>query len=160
MKQWFLSRSTRERLLLTLAAAGLSLLMLYLLIWEPLSTAITRQQAHAVKQRDTLAWMQQAATEVRTLRARATTDADSSVSLLTLVDRTARQAGIRERVRQLKPTQDDVLQLWMEQVSFDTLIEWLGALEARHAVSVRSATIEQREHNGLVDVRINLGRDR
>lgn len=148
----------RERILFSAGAACLLLIILYLLIWEPISMGISQEESRVAQQRETLQWMQRASVDVVALRGSGNAKLRSNEALLTLVDRTARQAGLRNYIKRLKPQGNDLVQLWMEQTPFDILMQWLGTLETDYRITVQSATLDKLDQPGMVDARINLNR--
>ncbi|HHO69319.1 MAG TPA: type II secretion system protein M, partial [Gammaproteobacteria bacterium] len=68
MKDWFLGLEPRERRLVTAGGVVLALLLVYLVVWEPLAARYRQLQDSVAQQRETLAWMQQAAAQVKALQ--------------------------------------------------------------------------------------------
>jgi len=161
MKQWWLSRTPKDRQAVTVTAIVVLLLLIYLLVWLPFSQRIAQTRQLVSGQKNTLKWMQQHAAEVQRLRAAQSSSSRTTnhQALLTLVDRTAKQNHLRERIQRLKPQGSDSVQLWMEQAPFDTLIKWLGDLSVQYSISVESVNIERLETPGLVNARLNLHRE-
>jgi general secretion pathway protein M len=62
-------------------------------------------------------------------------------SLVVLVDRTAREAGLGAALRDQSPDGNNGLRLQIEGAPFDTLVTWLANLQQQHGVSIESATI-------------------
>ncbi len=160
MKDWWMSLEERERLLVAGAGVVLGIALFYLLAWEPLfkTRAELQQAVHA--QRNTLQWMQEAAREVRTLQAGGGAGAlqGRNRSLLSVLDQTATQAGIRDQIERMEPEGRNGVKLWLDQVPFDTLMRWLDRLERHYGVHVRRATFTATDVSGFVDARLTLER--
>lgn len=160
MKTWWLTKTPREQLALTLAAAALLLFLLYLMAWQPFSQAVEQKRLLVKSQQATLSWMQNNLTEIQRLRGSvgASRKAASNEALLTLVDRTAKQRQLRQRIQRIKPQGDQTVQLWVEQVAFDTLLIWLGELTQKYGIQIDSLNIDRQELPGLVNARLVLQR--
>ena len=160
MKQWWMSRSPQDRVAIMIMAAALSVMFLYLFVWLPFQQQIETRRQLVESQTKTLAWMKQSAQEVKRLKGAAagSSRSVSKEALLTLVDRTAKQQKLRQFIQRLKPEGSDSVQLWIEQVPFDGLINWLGQLLEQYDIAVESINIERQEQAGLINARLNLER--
>lgn len=160
MKAWWLTKTPREQLMLTAAAAVSLLFLLYLLAWQPFMDSVAQQQLQVKSQQITLDWMKQQLPEIQRLRAQANTRGvkRTNEALLTLVDRTAKQSQLRQQIQRIKPQGDDKVQLWVEQAAFDTLLKWLGGLSTGYGIQLESLSIDRQELPGIVNARLVLQR--
>jgi len=71
MKDWFAGLEPRERLLVSGGGVVLLVLLLYLMIWEPIAGNYRALNDGVAEQKKTLAWMKQAAAELKLLQRRA-----------------------------------------------------------------------------------------
>lgn len=160
MKDWWANLAERERLFLAGAGAVLALALFYLLAWEPLFEAREELEQAVAAQRKTLQWMQEAAGEVRMLRQQAGPGAlqGRNRSLLSVLDQTATQAGVRDHIDRMEPEGGNGVKLWLDDAPFDPLVRWLERLERHYGVHVTRATIAATDQTGLVDARLTLER--
>ena len=77
-------------------------------------------------------------------------------SLVVLVDRTAREAGLGSAIRDQSPDGDNGLRLRLEGASFDALVTWLASLQQQYGVSMDSATVDAAPAPGLVNASLTL----
>jgi general secretion pathway protein M len=158
MKAWWETLSVRER---GLVAGGMVLvlaLLVYFYAWEPFRTSDRQLRQSVAKQRADLAWMRQAAQEIKRLSAAgngAKSTADGR-SLLTVVDQTARTAGLGTAMKRIAPQGDDKLSAQLDAVEFDKLIPWLGALEHEHRIAIVNLSVDRTSAGGLVNARVIL----
>lgn len=157
MKAWWETLSARERLLV-IGGLGLTLALLgYALVWEPFRTSHRQLQQRAAEQRADLIWMRQAAREVKRLSGNAgTSPTRDGRSLLTLVDQTARVAGLASALKRVAPQGEDKLSAQLDGVEFDKLISWLGMLEHDHRIAIVNLSIDRANTTGLVNARVIL----
>lgn len=160
MKNWFYSLQPRERLMVVACGAFTVIALLYLLIWAPIAERHAQLAINVKAQQEMLAWMHGASQQVRQARltipdAAAASDARS---LLSIVDSTATQGGVRDPITRMEPEGDSGVRLSMEDADFDAVVRWLGGLKRSHNVEVTRATITPDDTPGRVDTRLSLQR--
>ncbi len=160
MKQWFYSQQPRERLMVTGCAAVVLVALVYLLVWAPFAERHAQLAVNVQAQQEALAWMRQASLQVQEARASNSmpTALNDPRSLLSIIDSSAMQAGVRNQIQRMEPEGDDGVKLSMDDADFDLTIQWLGALKRSHNIDVIRATISPTGASGQVDTRLSLQR--
>ena len=161
LQNWYHGLQQRERRMV-LAAAGLILITLfYLAIWEPILKGVDEQAQQYQTQLDILDWMQNAAVEVRALKATgaARRQSNSSQPVSLLVEQSATAAGLKPYVIKLESTSDKGARVTIEAASFDQMLLWLSTLQTQYGITVSSANLDRDEKPGAVNARMTLGRD-
>lgn len=158
MKQWFSGLTTRERLIVSGGLIVVLILSVYLLLWEPLSKQRSQLQTSVQAQRNTYAWMQKAALEVKQLSGKGGVVKDHTESLLGTINNTARAKLAGAILKRVEEDRQQGVRVWIEQVAFDDLILWLGQLQQQYGISVSSLVSERHTRTGRVDVRLILQR--
>jgi general secretion pathway protein M len=154
-RHWFESLAPRERRLVYVAAAAAAVALLYVGIALPLERLHARQAARVEKKTADLAWMRQAAPRVAAMAGRGSVAGQES--LVVLVDRTGRMAGLGNSVRDQSPNGANGLRLRIEGAPFDAMVTWLVGLQQQYGVSVSEATIAAATAApGLVNASITL----
>ncbi len=144
--RWFHSLAPRDqRVVLIGMPAAAALLLLGILL--PFDRRVARLEERVQTRQADLAWLQSVAPRLGALRATARTG--SRESLVVLVDRVARNTGIARSLTS-QSNGDGGLSVRVEQVAFDTLLNWTGELVQRHGVRVISASIDAGNNAGLV----------
>jgi general secretion pathway protein M len=155
LRNWLAGLAPRERNLVY-AAGGLAIIaLLYLLLVLPITTMAAKRAARVEQKTADLAWMRQVAPQVAAAAA-AGAAAGSGESLVVLVDRTGREAGLGGALRDQSPSGDQGLRLRLEAASFDVLVVWLASLQQQHGVKVEAATIDATATPGLVNASLTL----
>jgi len=154
IRQRFEELAPRERRLVYLAGGFVAAAAIYLIIVMPLQAYSSRAASRVAQKTADLAWMQQVAPQV--MAAAATGGSGSGESLVVLVDRTAREAGLGASVRDQSPDGDNGLRLRLEGAPFDVMIAWLVSLQQQHGVTVDSANIDAATAPGLVNASLTL----
>lgn len=159
MKAWWENLGARERGLIVVGTVLVMMLLSYVLAWEPLRNSDRRLRQSVAERRADLAWMRQAAEEIKRLGgAGAARPVADNRSLLTLVDQTARATGLGAALKRVAPQGDDKLSAQLDGAEFDKLIPWLSGLERDQAIAIISLNVDRTDAPALVNARVVLGR--
>lgn len=158
MKEWFEKLEVRERRLIIGGAVTLLLMSIYFLAWAPFINGLHDLRESTQRKQGELAWMQNAAKEVKQLQATRRVPARfaSGQSLLGVIDRSAKAKKLGDALKRVQPDGTSKARVWLEDADFDVVIGWLEELETRQGVSIEIITFEKQEEAGLVDARINF----
>jgi general secretion pathway protein M len=158
LKDWLFSLQPRERALVLGGAAVVLLFAIYFLALAPFYSAVNSRAERVAKKQGDLAWMRSVGGEVMALSASSpTAAAPSNESLVVLIDRTARQAGLGSALRDQSPNGAHSLRLRLESASFDSLVAWLALLQQQHGVAVETANVDVGSAPGLVNASVTVG---
>lgn len=153
VQQFYGRLGQREQRVVLLGAAA-ALLLLVIAILMPLQTGVTAAAQRVSQKRDDLSWLQSLGPRLSTLRV--TTPAPLRESLVVLVDRTARDAGIGKSLVGSDPSGNGGLNVRFEQAPFDALVTWLSQLGERYGVQAESASFQTGKDPGTVDATLVL----
>ncbi len=158
MKEWFNGLEPRERLTLCVGGGIAAIILLYAILWLPVTRDVASLQDQVENQRSTARWMQSSATEVTALRGvrAATPRGNDGRPLLTLVETTAKRAGLGEALNRVEPQGTNRARVWLELASFDQLLRWLAQIQRDHGVQAESAVVDPQERVGRVNARLVL----
>jgi len=155
LRQWLGGLAPRERNLVYVAAGLLAIALLYFAIVLPLTSAATKRASRVDQKAADLALMRRMAPEVMAAGAMGGV-VTSNQSLVVLVDRTGREAGLGSAIRDQSPSGEHGLRLRLEAAPFDTLVAWLANLQQQYGVKVEAATIDAAAAPGLVNASLTL----
>ena len=159
MKDWLQSLNARERLFVIGGGVLVLLVAIYVLGLAPFYKSIDQRSERVAGKTEDLAWMQSVADELSALSASgATPAAATGESLVVLVDRTAREAGLGGKVTGQTPTGDAGIRVRLEQAPFDVIVAWFAMLEQRYGIAIESASIDRTADAGLVNASVVLTR--
>ncbi len=156
MKEWFENLQARERRYLIGGIAALACILLYFLLWSPLSSNVNKLHESTAIKRDDLSWMQSASKQIIQLRGANPNRRGGSRSLLSVVDQNFASAGLKGALQRMEPDGRNSVKLWFNQGSFDGLISMLGKLDQEEGIVIKSLSITPADGPGLVDARITL----
>jgi type II secretory pathway component PulM len=152
LQTWFKSLAQREQRAVLLGAA-VALLVLLLGVWLPVERRVSRLETQVQTQQADLAWLQTVAPQVSALRTRS--PGIGNESLVALADRVAHETGIA-RALNTQAGGDGTFSVRLDQVAFDSLLNWAGELVLRHRVRIVSASIDGSPNAGMVSATIVL----
>lgn len=159
MTAWWRQLSARDRRVLVLGAAALAVIVYLFGLRLPAQQAVTELEARVERQRELVRWLADARDEVRALRGRrgsGETREASSQSLYALADASARSAGFGDVLQRVEPDGDGGARLRFENIAFDALVEWLGAMRREHGVVASMLTVQRGAEAGRVDAQLVL----
>ena len=154
-REWLNSLAPRERNLVYVAAGVLAVAVLFFAVVMPLQTMSARRATRVEQKGADLEWMRQVAPQVAAAAA-AGGGAKSGESLVVLVDRTGREAGLGGSLRDQSPSGEHGLRLRLEGAPFDALVAWLASLQQQYGVTIEAASIDAAGAPGLVNASLTL----
>lgn len=148
----------REQNMVLGSAAFIFIMLLYLLIWEPVFTALESEITKNQNQKTILSWMQNAEKQVASIRSdnNYMPTANSAQSLSSLVNKTAVSTGIRSAISKTKSAKNQSLKVKFNSVEFDRLTQWLGKLQSSYGIRAKLITINHTDTSGLVSCQVTL----
>ncbi len=156
MKDWFMSREPRERIMLVVGVLAAAVIVFYGLIFRPLVRGSAELHASVAQKSSLLVDVQRAgALAPASARGPARSAADSMV---VLVDKTSRQHGLASAFTHTRPDGQDAINVTFQNASFDALVAWLLALKSEYGVDVESASFNGTDSVGLVSGQVLLKR--
>lgn len=142
----------REQLAVKVLGGFFALLLVLVVIVAPLHRYHSEARADYRQQTETLAWMQANRGLVGTVSS--VKERPAGESLLSVANQGAHAAGLS--FKRSEPTSDRGLNVWLEKVSFNQVVAWLGQMERDYGVVASELSASRRDEPGLVDVRLTL----
>jgi general secretion pathway protein M len=159
LKDWYYGLNVRERASIMAGVALVVLTAVYILALAPFYRSVATLAQNVEQKKADIAWMSSVAGEVQALSASQPMIATpTNESLVVLVDRTAREAGLSSALTGQTPNGETGIRVRLEAAAFDMAMMWLANLELSHAVAIESATFDRTSTPGLVNVNLVLNR--
>jgi general secretion pathway protein M len=150
----FDSLNQREQRMVIVGGVCVVLLVIFGII-VPLDRSVAHAQTRlAAKQLD-LAWMRGVAPELAAAGP-APTQITSERSMIVIVDRAARDAGLGTALTSSEPSGAGGLSVRLEKAPFDSVVAWLARLSEQEGMRVDSATMDNAGAPGVVNAGIVL----
>jgi general secretion pathway protein M len=158
MYSFFKQLNSRERYSLIVGGSVLFLFLAYILLWQPWQNQVQEMQLRVGAQIEELAWMQQAAKEVKQLR---TSSASSTVnrltaSLFSIIDSSMAQTSLAKTNKRIEPNTEQEIKISFEQANFSDLVQWIAGLQQQHRLQVQVLTLEKLAGNDSVKIQLTL----
>jgi general secretion pathway protein M len=157
MKAWWQQLNRREQQLFLSMSVVIIIFLFYSLIWQPLNDNIIDGRKKLARQQALLSWVN---TETQRYQLAKGTNAlnGSKASISTVVNRTASAKGIN--ITRIQP-QGDNLQVWIDNIAFEQLLQWLSQLSQNEGIVVGAIDLSRADLDGEVRVkRLQLGRNK
>lgn len=150
MKEKWQELQPREQQLVLVMSAVIGLFLFVTLVWQPLHNGVENAQKKLTRQQELLVWIQEQTNIYKQNAGNGATNSSSKGSLSSIVNRSASRYQIK--IARIQP-QGDNLQVWIDTVSFDSLMDWLANLSAKEGISVIGIDLTNDEQSGVVKVR-------
>jgi len=147
----------RERRAVSIGGVLVFILLVYLLLWLPLSDAVANNQMNVKTQRALLQYLQNANEKIQTLKAQGIqlNNTDSG-DLLTITEKTLSSQQLSLYLKQVQQPKQNQLTLTFQQVPFDKMMEWLSGLTNTQGVDVMQFSAEKLSDVGTANVMMTL----
>ncbi|HEV7717054.1 MAG TPA: type II secretion system protein M [Steroidobacteraceae bacterium] len=145
----------RERRMVTIGGVVAIVLLLVGVVF-PLDHSVTLAQNRIGQKQADLQWMQGVTSELVSAGPVSAQQPVTQESLLVVVDRAAREAGLGSSLTNSEPSGAGGLRVRLEKAPFDILIGWLARLSDQNGIRVESATVDNAGAPGIVNAGIVL----
>lgn len=149
LRSWWNGLASREQQLVGFASAFLLIGVFYWGIWTPIANAQADAQRNFNAQQQTLSYVKQTANKIAGLK-QAGSKPSIKGSLSAVVNQTASSYGLV--ITRMQP-QGDKIQVWMDDVPFDSLLGYLNDLVQQKGLSLDSIDLAEADAPGFVKVR-------
>ncbi len=145
---WYQALEAREQQLVSIGGVFLIIFIFYGAVWSPLNGSIDSKQQALDKQLQQNSWATQAIADIKS--SSSVRRVSGGGSLTQIVNNSSRRFNIQ--IARMQP-KGDQLQIWIDSVSFNELMNWLGHLETAQKLQLKGMDISQTEDAGIVRVR-------
>ena len=156
MKEWFMSREPRERIVLASGAVIAAIIIFWSFVWTPLRDGSAELSSSVAQKTQLLVDLQRAAALAPVEGGRQVTQ--TTQSLVVLIDRTAQAHNLAGAVTRTRPEGSDAISVTVREAPFDDLIEWLVTLQSMHGLAAESVSFNGARTPGLVTGQLLLRR--
>ena len=149
IKTWWNGLILREKQMVSVGGVVLVIGVLYWGIWAPISGAEADAERALQAQQNTLSYVKQTANKIAGLK-QSGGQKGFSGSLSAAVTQSAKAYG--REITRMQP-QGKKIQVWMDEVPFDSLLGYLSDLVQKQGLSLENIDLAQSDTPGLVKVR-------
>lgn len=160
MNEWWINLSIREKQIVSAGALGVTIFLLYLIVWLPLNNRVANLREQIVRDQKSLLWMHDADQRIqdveKNLQNKKSTD--TGTSLLTLVQKQINKSTFVSSLNQLRQAENDSVELSFNNVDFDRLIQWLTELWQQQGIVITQMSVTASGTAGVVNTEFVLKR--
>ena len=158
MKTRWQHLSLAEKKVVVIGSAVIIPLLIYALVFSPLSNSVQTLRDQVQKNQRLLAWMQQNDEKIRALEKvqHPASEEKSSTALLSLIQNALNQSTIGKNISQLQQAEGNAIQIKFQQVNFDSLMQWLIPFCQARQLVITQMTIKPMTATGTVDAELKL----
>ena len=157
MKDWFLGLEQRERLFVSIGAVAVAIFLVWGVLLSPLYGASATTSSRVEAKRETLGFLRGAAAELAGATDLPAAGPDlTGQSLVVIVDRSARSAGLGAALTRNQPVGEDGIRVRLENAAFDDITRWLASLNAGSGLGIESASFDRTPDEGRVNASLVL----
>lgn len=153
VRTWYAGLEAREQKAVTWGAVGGTVVVLLVVVLQ-LHAAVDRAERRLQQKRADVAYIQSVLPELRA----APVPQGGDQSLVVVVDRTTRDAGLAMNVRGTEPGGQNELRVRLEGAPFDASVNWILRLQREYGVRIAAASIERTGTPGIVNASVTLAR--
>lgn len=155
MKKWLQQLTPREQQIFIFGSGLLLIVLLFTFVYRPTERAIRQKN-------QTLQTLQQQLAEMHNLRRpsgsstpRGSIPADTTFSAW--LDKQMVALKLQNAIVRAEPIDQNTITIWLENIPFDPMIDWLAKIEPQFSVVVQQIDITTKDRNsGLCNFRLTL----
>lgn len=156
MKDWYLRQTPRDQMIVFGLAILAALVLVYALIWYPMSSSVSQAKQAIASKQDDLQFIQQAVGPLQNNSgSNSSNTRQSNKAPYLLIDQVIREAAMDPPER-VEPSGSDGARVQFNEVEFDKLVGVLAELEL-YGLRISTMTIS-RKNQGTVSARFNMER--
>ena len=156
MRAWFDNLEHRDQTVVSAGAVLVALIVAWGFIWTPLRGGASELDGAVAEKQQLLATLQRVEALGGPMPARI--NAATTQSLVLMVDETHRAHGLTGSLSRTQPDGTDGIRVTFQAASFDSLVNWLVALQRSYGVVVESANFSGSRQAGFVSATLVLRR--
>ncbi len=158
MTAWWSALRIRERCLVTVGSYVFGVAALFLLLVEPVHTALIVAHQRLERELTVTAELEIKAREARLLRTQvqAPRDRAPGQSLFALINTTAGESNVEAAIVRITPRGEDEVALVFDNAAFDELAAWLVVIATEFGIDVVQAAVNRQDLPGRVSGNLTL----
>lgn len=155
MKKWLQQLSPRERQTFIIGSSLLLTILLFTFVYRPIEQSIRQKNQTIQTLQQQLGEMQSLRPQQNNATPRGTIPADTTFSAW--LDQQMVALKLQHAITRAEPIDQNTITIWLENIPFDPMIDWLAKIEPQFSVVVQQIDITTKDRNsGLCNFRLTL----
>lgn len=152
IKAWFSGLDENEQKITLGFGIVIAVLLVYLMVIEPINNSASKLKTQVFKAQQDVDWMKQ---QIPLFRAnRGAGSRASSLALTSVVNSTTQKYSLPVSRRDSKSANE--MQVWFDNVAFDSFLNWVSEIKNRHGVTVTSVNVRSQDQAGITSINVKL----
>ncbi len=157
MKQWYNNLTQSEQRLLKLGSILVSMVLFWVLLYQPMVKHIDQQVVIKNNLQQQLVEMQAVNPALLSRSGQQKTSLPPNTTFSSWVDRQLNQVGLQQVVNRTEPVDNNTLTVWMNNASFDQVVDWLQTIQQQYDIAVDQIDVNVTDRSlGLTNIRMRL----
>jgi len=153
IKAWYSSLDEKDQKISIVAAVIITLLIIYLILLSPVNDSVSSLEKEVAAKQKTINWMKAQVPIILSSKG-GPSARTSNQALSSIVNTTTNRFNLPVSRRDSKSPNE--MQIWFDNVSFDSFLRWSNELKTRHGVSISTANIRSQDSNGITSINVKL----
>jgi general secretion pathway protein M len=153
LTNWYSGLDQRDQKITLVAGVFVFLFLLYMLIIEPINSTVDQLQREVAATETTIARIKQQVPIVLASK-RSGGGNISGLPLTSVVNSTTTKYNLPVSRRDSKSPNE--MQVWFDNVSFDSFLQWVAEINKQHGVTVTSVNVRGQDRNGVTSINVKL----
>lgn len=154
---WWQQLSSRERSLVSALGVAVCLLLVYFIIWQPISNGVEASKQKVSYNRSLLSWMQKVTVVLQQNPSQNnSTQTTAADQRLAVVQASLKETSFNKHVTQIEETNQNDVQVSIKTADFDDLTDWLVLLWKQKGIIANELTLKKLNNQGMVSATIVL----
>lgn len=160
LKDWWNERNQREQYILSSGGIIVLVLLVYLLIWSPLTTHIATLRQNITQNTSLLNWMNAATYKIDQYRAQGfQKKKPNNQPILVAIEQSLMQQKLSQYTSNTQQQSNQQIDLTFNNAPFDKMITWLETIWKTDNIVVKKITVTKTKTTGVVNITASLGQD-
>lgn len=155
MKEWWKNLTKQQQQIYLLCAGIFAILIIYFLIWTPISTGVDNQRRKVHANQSLLQWMKMYDAKINSFQ-KDQPKTSSTESLVSAVQSSLKQEDFSGKLLQLQEVGPDAVLIHWQNINFDKMITWLIVFSTQHQLAITVFAVTPSATIGLVDAQLQL----
>ncbi|MFT5592698.1 MAG: general secretion pathway protein M [Oceanicoccus sp.] len=148
--EWYSQLAARDQLIVKALSVVMLLAIVFAWVWQPVVTGKTKAEN---KFNTEMSFHKKMKENAFLFSSGSIGESAGGASILTIVNTTAKVKNIQ--LKRFEPDGKTGLRIWLDQVNFNAVIDWLELLETTRGIKVEQISIDK-VNSGIVNVRAVL----
>ena len=153
IKAWFLALDDKDQKITIVVVVAFSFFFLYFILINPVNESAAKLKKEVAAKQKTVDWMKKQVSIIRATKGGGSSSS-SSLPLSSVVNSTTNKYDLPVSRRDSKSPNE--MQVWFDNVSFDSFLSWVAEIKTKHGVTVTSVNVRSADRDGITSINVKL----